>query len=148
GDPVDGGDHRLLEEAEVPDHRPRHPRELEHALHVALAERADDLADVAAGAEPLARPREDEDPHRLVALALRGEPLELGVDLEGERVELVGARERHRGHAVVHPEVEAAIAGHGVLDRPRVPAAAGPAPTAAPRVTPGPPRRPRPTPGR
>ena len=52
GDPVDGGDHRQRAVAQALDHRAGHARELEQLRGLHPLQRADDLLDVAARAEP------------------------------------------------------------------------------------------------
>ena len=105
GDAVDRGDDRERALAHGLDHRAGHPGELEQlgGLHPQLA---DDLLDVAARAEAAALAGDDERAHVAAVRQLGEQVAEVGVDVEGQRVELLRAVKRHRGDAVVDVEVE------------------------------------------
>ena len=78
-----------------------HPGEGEQALHVAADQRADDVVDVAAGAEVAAVRAEDDDVD-VVGVGERAEPVaELGVAVEGQRVLALRPVERDARDAVL-----------------------------------------------
>ena len=94
GHAVHRGDDRERALAHALHDRPRHPREVQERALVGVAERADDLVHVAAGAEAPAGAR---DHHRSDVVAVRelGEQVaEVRVGVERERVQLLGPIER------------------------------------------------------
>ncbi len=105
-DPVDGRDHRQRALAQGLHHRAGHPGELEQLRGRHLLQLADDLLDVAAGAEPAALPGEHDHLRVAAVRQLGQEVAQVGVDVEGERVQLVRPGERDRRDPVVDGEVE------------------------------------------
>ena len=106
GDAVDGGDHGHRQLAQRLDDRAGHPRELAQLGGLALDQLADDLLDVAAGAEAAALAGDHQHP-RVAAVGQLGEQVaQVRVGLERQRVELVGSVQRDRGDAVAHIEIE------------------------------------------
>src|SRR5262249_3260177 len=98
-DAVDGRDHRLAAAPNVQDHVTGHGGELVEAGAVAAKQRADDVLHVSAGAEAAAGPC-DHDRAHLAHFRQPGEgAAQLGVDLEGERVQSIGAIQGDRGDA-------------------------------------------------
>src|SRR6185503_8117492 len=71
----------------------------EQAAVIAREELADDVLDVAAGAEGAAAAGDEDGAHAGLGVELLEGLTQLGVDLEGERIEAVGAGERDRGDA-------------------------------------------------
>src|SRR5699024_10605980 len=84
-----------------------HRGEVQQLVRSHLQRRADDLVHVTAGAERTPLPAEDHDAGVVPMRQLGEEVTQIGVRLEGERVELVRAGERDRGDAVgaLGPEV-------------------------------------------
>ena len=105
-DAVDGSDDRQRRVTHRLDDRAAHPGEVEQLARAHPLQLADDLLDVTAGAEAAAFSGEDEDARVAAVRQLAEQVAEVGVDVEGERVQLVGARERDRRDAVLEREVE------------------------------------------
>jgi hypothetical protein len=105
-DPLDAGDDRDRALAHRPDHVTGHLGEAHQAGGVHLDQLADDLVDVAAAAEALALATDHEHPGVAAVRQLGQEVAEVGVALEGERVQLLGPVEGHRGDPVGDGEVE------------------------------------------
>ena len=99
-DAVHRGDNRLAQRAQIRHHGPRHPCECQQSGRVAREELADDLLHVAAGAEAAPRSCDHHDARALARFERRDEVAQLGVGLEGERVQLLRAVERDRADAV------------------------------------------------
>ena len=99
GDPVHGGDHGEGALAEGADDLPGHPVEVEELGGVHGEGGADDLVDVAAGAEAAALAGQDQGAHGPLAGQLGEQVAQVGVGAEGERVELLGAGEGDGGDA-------------------------------------------------
>ena len=85
---------------------PGHARELQELARLHRHQGADDLLDVAAGAEAAAGTREQHDLDVVVVLDLGQEVAQVGVDVEGQRVEPLGTRERDREDAIVERDIE------------------------------------------
>ena len=83
-----------------------HLREAHQALGVHPDQLADDLVDVASAAEPLALAADHQHAGVTAVRQLGEQVAEVGVGLEGERVELLGPVEGHRRDAVGDGEVE------------------------------------------
>ena len=94
GDAVDRRDDRERAVAHRLDDRAAHARELEQLAGGQLLELADDLLDVAARAEAAALPGEDEHARVAAVRQLAEQVAQVGVDVEGERVQLVRAARR------------------------------------------------------
>ena len=92
-DAVDRGDDRQRAVAHRLDDRAAHARELEQLAGGQPLQLADDLLDVAAGAEAAALAGEDEHARVAAVRQLAEQVAQVGVDVEGERVQLVGPRE-------------------------------------------------------
>ncbi|GAA3040476.1 hypothetical protein GCM10020000_18750 [Streptomyces olivoverticillatus] len=101
GDPVQGGDHRERAFAQRPYDLAGHAVEVEQAAGVHGEGGADDVVDVASGAEAAACPAEHEGPYGSVAGELGEEVAQVGVGAEGEGVEFGGAGEGDGGDTVV-----------------------------------------------
>ena len=88
------------------DHRPGHTRELEQVAGLHRLQGANDLDDVASGAESSARTG-DHQHARVATMRQLGEQVaKIRVDVEGERAELLRAGQRDRGNAVGDREIE------------------------------------------
>src|SRR5690606_17128727 len=84
--------------------------------HLHLGERPDDLVHVAAGAEGAPFPGDHHRAHLVAARKLREEIAQLAVDLEGQRVELLGPCQGDQRHPVLALLVtESFRLGHGGL---------------------------------
>src|SRR5690606_839184 len=87
-------------------HCPGHAGEVEERPGIGPLELTDDVVDVATGAEPPALSRDHQDADIVAMLDLGEQVAQVGVDVEGECVETVGAVQGHRGHPVVDGESE------------------------------------------
>ena len=106
GDPVDRSDDREGALAHRLHDRARHPREGKEVGRLGALELADDLLHIPAGAEPAPLAREDEHSCVSAVRELAEQVAEVGVDVEGERIQLVRARQRHRRDPVGNAELE------------------------------------------
>ncbi len=106
GDPVHRGDHGERALAQRPYNLAGHPVEVEQFAGVHGQGGADDVVDVAAGAEAAALAAEHEGPYGTVAGQLRKEIAQVGIGTEGEGVELLGAVEGDGRDAVVEGEAQ------------------------------------------
>lgn len=97
---VHGGDHREGALAYGPDDLPGHPVEVEQLGGVHGEGGADDLVDVAAGAEAAAVAGQYQGPYGLLPGEFGEQVAQVGVGAEGEGVELLGAGEGDGGHTV------------------------------------------------
>ncbi|BFO16291.1 hypothetical protein SHKM778_26790 [Streptomyces sp. KM77-8] len=109
--PVDRGDHGERALPYRPHHLAGHPVEVEKPGRVHGEGRADDLVDVAAGAEAAPLAGQHQGAYGPLAGQLGKEIAQVGVGAEGERVELVGAGEGDGGDAVGHIEAHMLPAG-------------------------------------
>ena len=106
GDPVDRRDHGQRALAQGLDERAGHACELEQSRRRERDELADDLLDVTPGAEPAPLPGDHEHLHIAPMGQADDEVTQLRVQLEGERVELVGTVESHRRDPALDLEIE------------------------------------------
>src|SRR5581483_6544673 len=89
------------------------PRELEKARHVAVEELRDDVLRVAARTESAALAGEDDRSHFVFAIDLLERFAKLVVDLERQRVQLVGTIQREGEDAVLQLRLERFRTHHG-----------------------------------
>jgi hypothetical protein len=100
GDAVDRGDDRDWALAHGPDDVAGHLREPHEVAGLHGDQLADDLVDVTAATEPAALPPDDQDADVLVMRQFGEQVAQVGVALEGQRVELLGSVESDGGDAV------------------------------------------------